>query len=62
MRDLPPARRHHRQAAALRQAFNAELDTARDARDRGDIAAEWTHLERAHIPDDLTALLEEDPR
>jgi hypothetical protein len=35
--------------AALRRAFDAELDAAREARDRGDIAAEWSHLERAHI-------------
>jgi hypothetical protein len=34
---------------ALRRAFDAELGAARDARDRGDLAAEWTHLERAHI-------------
>ena len=33
----------------LRRAFDAELDAARDARNCGDIAAEWAHLERAHI-------------
>lgn len=35
--------------AALRRAFDDELDAARDARSRGDSTAEWAHLERAHI-------------
>jgi hypothetical protein len=33
----------------LRQAWAAEIDRARSARNGGDIAAEWRHLERAHI-------------
>jgi hypothetical protein len=33
----------------LREAWAAELDAARDARSSGDVSAEWTHLERAHI-------------
>ena len=35
--------------ADLATAWVAERDAARDARDRGDPAAEWWHLERAHI-------------
>lgn len=34
---------------ALRQAWSKERTDARDARARGDVAAEWRHLERAHI-------------
>jgi len=34
---------------ALRQAWGAEIDRARSARTGGDPAAEWRHLERAHI-------------
>jgi hypothetical protein len=33
----------------LRAAWAAELDAARAARSGGDTAAEWLHLERAHI-------------
>ena len=33
----------------LRAAWAAELDAARAARSSGDMSAEWTHLERAHI-------------
>jgi hypothetical protein len=33
----------------LREAWAAELDGARGARSSGDVSAEWTHLERAHI-------------
>ena len=34
---------------ALRQGWSDEMGLARSARDRGDSAAEWNHLERAHI-------------
>ena len=34
---------------ALRAAWSDETAAARAARARGDIAAEWRHLERAHI-------------
>jgi hypothetical protein len=34
---------------ALRRAWDEEIEAARDARDRRDVAAEWAHLERAHI-------------
>jgi len=34
---------------ALRDAWQAERDAARSARAAGDPAAEWHHLERAHI-------------
>ena len=34
---------------ALRPAWPAEHAAARDARAGGDTAAEWAHLERAHI-------------
>jgi hypothetical protein len=33
----------------LRDAWSHELADARAARDRGDVAGEWHHLERAHI-------------
>jgi Protein of unknown function (DUF3703) len=33
----------------LRAAWSAETAAARAARERGDVAAQWTHLERAHI-------------
>jgi len=33
----------------LRAVWATELDAARAARSNGDTAAEWTHLERAHI-------------
>ena len=33
----------------LQTAWGAELDAARTARSTGNIRAEWTHLERAHI-------------
>ena len=39
-----PARRD-----VLRAAWTEERAAARDARARGDVAAEWHHLERAHI-------------
>lgn len=35
--------------AALQRAWVTERDAARDARTRGDVKAEWHHLERAHI-------------
>ena len=38
-----------RDQRALKQYWNAENDAARHARSTGDHAAEWTHLERAHI-------------
>ncbi len=34
---------------ALRQAWTDEMGLAQAARDRGDSAGEWDHLERAHI-------------
>jgi len=37
------------QRAQLRQAWSDERDAADSARRRGDTAAEWNHLERAHI-------------
>jgi hypothetical protein len=43
----PTEVRTHR--GALRAAWSAERSAARDARSRGDQAAEWAHLERAHI-------------
>ncbi|HZA76919.1 MAG TPA: DUF3703 domain-containing protein [Acidimicrobiales bacterium] len=33
----------------LRAAWSDERAAARSARDRGDVATEWKHLERAHI-------------
>jgi hypothetical protein len=33
----------------LRAAWSDETTAARAARERGDVAAQWTHLERAHI-------------
>jgi Protein of unknown function (DUF3703) len=45
------------QATDLATAWVAERDAARDARDRGDPAAEWWHLERAHILSQPTVLL-----
>jgi Protein of unknown function (DUF3703) len=33
----------------LRGAWSEETAAARAAKERGDVAAEWTHLERAHI-------------
>jgi hypothetical protein len=33
----------------LRAAWSDETAAARAARERGDVAAEWKHLERAHI-------------
>src|SRR5918998_6283791 len=39
-----PARRD-----VLRRAWSDEMATARAARARGDVAAAWHHLERAHI-------------
>jgi hypothetical protein len=33
----------------LRAAWSEETAAARAARERADVAAEWTHLERAHI-------------
>jgi Protein of unknown function (DUF3703) len=33
----------------LQHAWSAERDEARDAHERGDVAGEWAHLERAHI-------------
>ena len=41
---VAPARR-----AVLRGAWSDEMATACAARARGDVAAEWHHLERAHI-------------
>jgi hypothetical protein len=35
--------------ARLRAAWNDEIGAARTARRDGDVRAEWTHLERAHI-------------
>ena len=35
--------------AALLDAWSGERAAARAARGRGDVAAEWSHLERAHI-------------
>ena len=35
--------------ATLRAAWSDERAAARAARDRGDVAGEWKHLERAHI-------------
>ena len=35
--------------SALRAAWSDERAAARAARGRGDVAAEWHHLERAHI-------------
>jgi len=43
-----PARTSERHAA-LRNAWEAEREAAREARKRGDASAEWHHLERAHI-------------
>ena len=43
-RATAPARRE-----VLRRAWSDEMATARAARSRGDVAAEWHHLERAHI-------------
>jgi hypothetical protein len=34
---------------ALRAAWSDETAAARAARERGDVAAQWKHLERAHI-------------
>lgn len=33
----------------LRKAWSDEREAANQARDRGDLSAEWNHLERAHI-------------
>src|SRR4051812_11765524 len=41
---VAPARRD-----ALRAAWSDEMTTARASRAEGDVAAEWHHLERAHI-------------
>src|SRR5262245_55067810 len=41
----------------LKGAWSAERDAARVARTRGDRAAEWRHLERAHILSQPKALL-----
>jgi Protein of unknown function (DUF3703) len=38
-----------RNRTAIRQAWRAEHDEARQARDAGDPTGEWHHLERAHI-------------
>jgi hypothetical protein len=35
--------------SGLRAAWSDERAAARAARERGDVAAEWRHLERAHI-------------
>ena len=35
--------------SVLRAAWSDERAAARSARDRGDVAGEWKHLERAHI-------------
>lgn len=34
---------------SLRDAWSKEREAARDARQHGDAAVEWNHLERAHI-------------
>ena len=38
-----------RNKAAIRDAWRAEHDAAREARIAGDATGEWHHLERAHI-------------
>ena len=48
-----PSERHHSadlsRRSGLRAAWSEERAAARAARGRGDVAAEWSHLERAHI-------------
>jgi hypothetical protein len=43
--------------SALLAAWSNERDAARAARDAGDSASEWRHLERAHILSQPAALL-----
>jgi hypothetical protein len=48
MPNLPKQPKPHNKPA-IRHAWAVEYTAARDAREAGDIAGEWHHLERAHI-------------